>query len=230
MCQLRYDEIDQSVFCVLIMAWIMMDAAIILTLCVQCEKFYLAVEEAESTCIQLIMSRNSSKNHKHLCKRVLHLSRTFTKMSACGLFTVDASLPMPLIRLILVTFLGIITPLWMIKDVVVMLKICAGLENFYKSIEEVKSTCILFLMNEECSAMRLSVRSARVRGASLSNLVRARGTAKGEKYLCKRVLHLSRTFTKMSACGLFPVDASLPMPLIGLITHYMIVLLQFAFL
>lgn len=48
-------------------------------------------------------------------------------------------------------FLGIITPLWITKDLVVMVKICAELENFYKSIEEVQSTCILLLTNENCS-------------------------------------------------------------------------------
>ncbi|KAH9643044.1 hypothetical protein HF086_013605 [Spodoptera exigua] len=60
---LRYDKIDQVVFPILIMAWIIMEAAVILALCVQCEKFYMAVEEAESTCIQLVMSTKcSSKN------------------------------------------------------------------------------------------------------------------------------------------------------------------------
>ncbi|KAF9407333.1 hypothetical protein HW555_012613 [Spodoptera exigua] len=71
---LRYDKIDQVVFPILIMAWIMMEAAVILTLCAQCEKFYMAVEEAESTCIQLVMrTKRSSKNtYFKFCKFPFH--------------------------------------------------------------------------------------------------------------------------------------------------------------
>ncbi|KAF9407332.1 hypothetical protein HW555_012612 [Spodoptera exigua] len=75
---LRYDKIDQVVFPILIMAWIIMEAAVILALCVQCEKFYMAVEEAESTCIQLVMrTKCSSKNiYFKFCKFPFH---TFLK-------------------------------------------------------------------------------------------------------------------------------------------------------
>ncbi|GBP83613.1 hypothetical protein EVAR_61227_1 [Eumeta japonica] len=37
-------------------------------------------------------------------------------------------------------------------------------------------------------------------------------------------------FSKMNVCGLFIVDAALPLRLVGLIATYCIVLLQFAFL
>ncbi|XP_075985618.1 uncharacterized protein LOC142982819 [Anticarsia gemmatalis] len=54
---------------------------------------------------------------------------------------------------------------------------------------------------------------------------------KSEKELCKKVMFLNRkSFSKMSACGLFYVDATLPLRLCGLITNHIIVLLQFAFL
>ena len=48
--------------------------------------------------------------------------------------------------------------------------------------------------------------------------------------LCKNVLQANRTFNKMTACGLFYVDAALPISLMALLTSYIIVLFQFAFL
>ncbi|GBP74360.1 hypothetical protein EVAR_51544_1 [Eumeta japonica] len=49
--------------------------------------------------------------------------------------------------------------------------------------------------------------------------------------LAKNVLRLcGARYRKMRACGLFAVDAALPLRLLALITTYCIVLLQFAFL
>ncbi|KAF9800841.1 hypothetical protein SFRURICE_009315 [Spodoptera frugiperda] len=56
------------------------------------ERFYTAVEEAESACIQLMKNRNYTKSEERLYKRVKQMNRTFSKMSACGLFYVDATL------------------------------------------------------------------------------------------------------------------------------------------
>ncbi|XP_063897725.1 uncharacterized protein LOC135118783 [Helicoverpa armigera] len=49
--------------------------------------------------------------------------------------------------------------------------------------------------------------------------------------LCKNVLRLHRaSFSKIRACGLFYVDAALQLALMSLLTNYVVVLLQFAFL
>ncbi|GBP61924.1 hypothetical protein EVAR_44980_1 [Eumeta japonica] len=47
----------------------------------------------------------------------------------------------------------------------------------------------------------------------------------------KNILRLCDVrFSKMRPCGLFAVDAALPLQLLGLVATYCIVLLQFAFL
>ncbi|KAF9816951.1 hypothetical protein SFRURICE_016832 [Spodoptera frugiperda] len=71
-------------------------STLISAICTYCEKFYKTQEEMQSACLQQIMDSKCSENKKYLCKQVLQLSRTFSKISACGLFTVDASFPMPL--------------------------------------------------------------------------------------------------------------------------------------
>ncbi|KAF9410603.1 hypothetical protein HW555_010370 [Spodoptera exigua] len=61
--------------------------------CIQSEKFYIMVEKTEETCLQLMKNPNCSKNQKRLCRVVLQANRSFSKISACGLFYVDATLP-----------------------------------------------------------------------------------------------------------------------------------------
>ncbi|CAD0249731.1 unnamed protein product [Spodoptera exigua] len=56
------------------------------------EKFYKAVGEAESACIQLMKNRNYSQGQERLFENVNHMNRTFSKMNSCGLFCVDATL------------------------------------------------------------------------------------------------------------------------------------------
>ncbi|KAF9800093.1 hypothetical protein SFRURICE_016970 [Spodoptera frugiperda] len=80
--------------------WMAKDLLLVITHCIQCEKFYSAIEEAETACIQLMKNNNSSQNQVLLCKKVLQANRTFTKMTACGLFCVDAKLPLCLLALL----------------------------------------------------------------------------------------------------------------------------------
>ncbi|KAF9412173.1 hypothetical protein HW555_009246 [Spodoptera exigua] len=56
------------------------------------EKFYKAVGEAESACIQLMKNRNYSQGQERLFVSVNQMNRTFSKMNSCGLFCVDATL------------------------------------------------------------------------------------------------------------------------------------------
>uniref|UniRef100_A0A2H1W9A0 SFRICE_015399 n=1 Tax=Spodoptera frugiperda TaxID=7108 RepID=A0A2H1W9A0_SPOFR len=93
---------------------------------------------------------------------------------------------------------------WLLKDIIIITITSLQLEKFHIQMEEAKNQCIMRLTNPNCP--------------------------NSEIRLCKRVLQVNRTFTKMSACGLFTVDASLPMPLMRLLTHYIIVMLQFVFL
>ncbi|KAH9640154.1 hypothetical protein HF086_018396 [Spodoptera exigua] len=56
------------------------------------------------------------------------------------------------------------------------------------------------------------------------------GGVKSQEWLYKSVKQINRTFSKMSACGLFCVDAALVLCLTGVITNYAVVMLQFTFL
>ncbi|KAH9643032.1 hypothetical protein HF086_013593 [Spodoptera exigua] len=85
--------------------WMIKNIIIISAICMQCEKFQMHIEEAESACIQLVMKRDcpskdfdslKPESNKYLYKRVLQYNHLFTKMSAYGFFTFDAKLPMPL--------------------------------------------------------------------------------------------------------------------------------------
>lgn len=78
---------------------IIKDFIVIILTCVQYERLYISMEEAQSACIQRVMKANCSKSLKRLSKRVMQENRNFSKTSAYGLFTIDANLPMPLVLL-----------------------------------------------------------------------------------------------------------------------------------
>ncbi|KAH9644387.1 hypothetical protein HF086_006415 [Spodoptera exigua] len=52
----------------------------------------------------------------------------------------------------------------------------------------------------------------------------------GQEKLCVDVIRENRKFCKLTACGLFHVDAKLPLSFLEYFTSYAIVLIQFAFL
>ncbi|KAH9644405.1 hypothetical protein HF086_006433 [Spodoptera exigua] len=93
---------------------------------------------------------------------------------------------------------------WIVKSLFLenYLNVCC--EQFYILLDKVEDTCA-FIMSSECSD--------------------------ADKRLCKNIRRLYRsTFSKMSACGMFYVDATFPFKIISLISTYNIVLIQFAFL
>ncbi|KAF9407334.1 hypothetical protein HW555_012614 [Spodoptera exigua] len=90
-------DIDNEEIISIMIMWTIKHYLVILTLCMQCDKFYNIQGEMQSACIQQLMKTKCSENKKYLCKRVVQLSRTFSKISACSLFTVGASFPLPLI-------------------------------------------------------------------------------------------------------------------------------------
>ncbi|PZC77112.1 hypothetical protein B5X24_HaOG203729 [Helicoverpa armigera] len=65
-----------------------------------CEKFYKAVEEAKFTCTQLLCNTHCTNAQKQLYLKILESNTTFNKMSACGVFSVDAALPLCLIEIV----------------------------------------------------------------------------------------------------------------------------------
>ncbi|XP_075985614.1 uncharacterized protein LOC142982815 [Anticarsia gemmatalis] len=82
-------------------AWVMKDVYLVALICMQCEKFYLAVEDANSLCVLQSKRRNRQDHFHRVCKSVLQLNAgSFSKMSACGVFYVDATLPLRLMQLL----------------------------------------------------------------------------------------------------------------------------------
>ncbi|KAH9640151.1 hypothetical protein HF086_018393 [Spodoptera exigua] len=83
------------------LTWVMKNLLIITFLCVECEKYYSAIKEIKWMCTQMTASERSSANQKTFCRNILRVQdATFKKLRICGLFAVDASLPLRVIAFI----------------------------------------------------------------------------------------------------------------------------------
>ncbi|XP_047035608.1 uncharacterized protein LOC124641551 [Helicoverpa zea] len=81
--------------CVALLLWAMHDSILGIIYCTNCQKFYLAVNEAEMACM-LLLKKNCTKSQEQLFKNIVHMCGEFSQMSACGLFNVNAALPLSL--------------------------------------------------------------------------------------------------------------------------------------
>uniref|UniRef100_A0A2H1WBH6 SFRICE_022148 n=1 Tax=Spodoptera frugiperda TaxID=7108 RepID=A0A2H1WBH6_SPOFR len=89
-CSMRYTFLS-----FISLTWVIKNLLIITFLCVECEKYYSAIKQVESTCSQMITSERSSANQRRFCKNIVRVQgATFNKLRVCGLFAVDASLPL----------------------------------------------------------------------------------------------------------------------------------------
>ncbi|KAF9410594.1 hypothetical protein HW555_010361 [Spodoptera exigua] len=192
--------------------WVIKDIVLIVIQSLQCEKFYIANERAKISCILPISDMNCSKGQIRLYKQLIQTNRGFSKMSAYGLFYVDARLTISVVGLFtgyhlytyLIPSVGLAVFLWITKDILLLVAQNIECEKFYIANEQAKLACMQLMKNKNCS--------------------------NPEKLLHKQVLRTSRAFSKISACGFFYIDAQLPMNVIGLLTGYVCVLIQFAFI
>ncbi|KAF9800101.1 hypothetical protein SFRURICE_016978 [Spodoptera frugiperda] len=76
---------------ILLYLWSIKVVAVNMIISLQLEAFYIAMEQVCYSCEVLLKHGCSeNKNHKKFCKNVLRLYRAaFTKMTACGLFSMD---------------------------------------------------------------------------------------------------------------------------------------------
>ncbi|PZC79295.1 hypothetical protein B5X24_HaOG200992 [Helicoverpa armigera] len=97
-----YEQMVQyTVVKVVAAVWQIKDVLLVVMQCLECEKFYMAVEDVETTCIQRLKKKHHLAAEERLCSSVLQANRTsYCKMSACGLFDIDATLPLDLIGLL----------------------------------------------------------------------------------------------------------------------------------
>ncbi|PZC79312.1 hypothetical protein B5X24_HaOG201010 [Helicoverpa armigera] len=86
-------QLMKPIIAILKVLLLVKDLGLIIVHSEQCEKFYMAVTKSESVCIQLIKNGHFTKYQKRLYKNVIRRNRVFSKMSACGLFDIDATLP-----------------------------------------------------------------------------------------------------------------------------------------
>ncbi|XP_059061361.1 uncharacterized protein LOC131854247 [Achroia grisella] len=99
----------------------------------------------------------------------------------------------------------LLTMLWIGKNVFLYVNLCSIYEKFYLAVNDVQLQCIL--------------------------LITSKGQSDERKRMCKNVQRVNRTvFCKMRACRIFTVDGKLPLKQMSLLSTYIIVLLQFAFL
>ncbi|XP_047035444.1 uncharacterized protein LOC124641418 [Helicoverpa zea] len=98
-----------------------------------------------------------------------------------------------------------ISLLWLVRSMLIIITLSIESERLYTELKEVRSICIQIIGSNTCSEVK--------------------------KRICKNILRIQKTsFRKFNACGLFVVDGMLPIQLCGLITTYLIVILQFEFL
>ncbi|PZC73335.1 hypothetical protein B5X24_HaOG200859 [Helicoverpa armigera] len=94
--------------------------------------------------------------------------------------------------------------IWLVKNLLWQIQLTVQCERFYSVILHSQDTCAIVLNSNGSEA---------------------------EKRLCKNVRRVTRArFSKLRVCALFYVDASLQLSLMALLTDYIVVLLQFAFL
>ncbi|XP_061724316.1 uncharacterized protein LOC133530422 [Cydia pomonella] len=100
--------------------------------------------------------------------------------------------------------MGILSVVWNMKGFLLMVVLSIACENFYRSTEIAESSCAQLLRYSKSADMRKT---------------------------CKNVLRLNRaSLCKMSAFGVFELDATFPLRLLSGLVTYSVVLLQFAFL
>ncbi|XP_063897717.1 uncharacterized protein LOC135118778 [Helicoverpa armigera] len=130
---------------------------------------------------------------------------------------------------------NVLSLVWLTKNIILVVIHSIHCEKFYFTVEDAEMACIGLMMKKGCSSKNhnLSVEKAQDRCTTIltsGNTGSVISTNEIRK-LCKNVLRLHRaSFSKIRACGLFYVDAALQLALMGLLTNYTIVLLQFAFL
>ncbi|XP_048000806.1 uncharacterized protein LOC125237697 [Leguminivora glycinivorella] len=102
------------------------------------------------------------------------------------------------------TFMRVTTTMWNVKNLLLLMVLSIACENFYKTIKIAENRCANILSEDRACGMRKT---------------------------CKNVLRLNRaSLRKMSAFGVFQLDAAFPLRLLGGLVAYIVVLLQFAFL
>ncbi|KAF9800102.1 hypothetical protein SFRURICE_016979 [Spodoptera frugiperda] len=176
------------------------------TKCVQTLNNEFNEEINEFRCKKLLKSYDNILKSYELFKKVFQISALFYIMDSFGRTMLYTKILLGLIDLKKesVVIAIIMSYIWFLKNFLMSTVYNIQYEKFYIKIKDAQSASIQLRTCSNCS--------------------------KSVKLFSKKVLQRHRTFSKMTACGLFYIDAMLPIRLLLLTTNYVIVLLQFAFL
>ncbi|KAF9800096.1 hypothetical protein SFRURICE_016973 [Spodoptera frugiperda] len=125
---------------------------------------------------------------------------------------------------LLETYLDIMKAYNLYKKIFRILVLYYSVDTFFRTVTYVES--VLQLLRLQVNPQEIVDETSMVCTQLMKNLE----SSNNQIDLYKKVLQTNFTFTKMTACGLFYIDATLPISLLLLTTNYVIVLLQFAFL
>ncbi|KAH9640144.1 hypothetical protein HF086_018386 [Spodoptera exigua] len=99
-------QVKFTMFAMLSQMWLVKNVALQIVLCVKSERFYAAMEQVPSVCVELMQTRGCTAlmklvgplftdKQRQVCKNIQRLHETsFKKMSGFGLFVVDVALPL----------------------------------------------------------------------------------------------------------------------------------------
>ncbi|GBP90584.1 hypothetical protein EVAR_56746_1 [Eumeta japonica] len=94
-----YSEI--SLLYLYVIVWIVKKIAFVIMFSVACEKFYCLLDDTKSACTAILEQNPEKSEYQKTAKNVLRLcTANSAKMRVCGLFTVDAALPLRLMSLV----------------------------------------------------------------------------------------------------------------------------------
>ncbi|KAF9799865.1 hypothetical protein SFRURICE_017099 [Spodoptera frugiperda] len=100
----------------------------------------------------------------------------------------------------------ILTQAWNVKNMFILIWFTGTCEKFYAAVRDIQSICVKNINAKECPVIMISLSTVWKRRA------------------CKNIIRVQRTtFKKMSACGLFSVDATLPLQLSSFVTTYAVI-------
>ncbi|XP_063897714.1 uncharacterized protein LOC135118776, partial [Helicoverpa armigera] len=101
--QMRTVNDDQTIAIFIVMAqiWFLKDIILLACLSIACERLYVTAKELQSTLVVLIQRPGCSEARRRVCKNIKRFQKAgFSKLSACGVFMIDATLPLRLFSFI----------------------------------------------------------------------------------------------------------------------------------
>ncbi|KAF9412174.1 hypothetical protein HW555_009247 [Spodoptera exigua] len=201
---------------ILTIIWLLKDIVLVFLQNFFSEKFYMTVEEAETTCMLLMKNKHCTR--KSFENKFLILFHTVDTFFRCLFYFTLVLQVLTMLdnvqtdrRVVILSVSLVLSVVWLSKDVMLVMIQSMQCEKFYITIEKAETACIQRLKNKHYLDVVF--------------------VSDCERNLCKDMVQLNRvSFSKMSACGLFYIDGTLPLQLMGILTNYIVVILQTMFL